>query len=307
MAITPLRIIERATYNPETNATPIDQIYTLYDHPSWADPLKALVPISSSSSDVLLGGALISSSGWTSSGWTGDSSIGWTHTPGNISVLSNVLAALINSNYQIQITVAGRTAGSFVVGFGGDISIALNSSAYYTILATTNGSLTVTPTTDFNGTIIIAIKKVVWEITAQQILSLLGVADVVQGSQIAGFVAAVGGSGLIADTEKTRLATIIEPQTIVLSAASDVSGKITGATKPVGWTLAADATNLIITHNLTGKQLAGIIVKETDGTIKRVCVPFEEAYTGMTENGLVITIEGINPTALALTLILMFA
>ena len=294
-------------FNPEIDLTPIDELVFAVDHSSWAEPKKALVPISSSSSDVLLGGALISASGWTSLGWTGDSSIGWTHTAGNVSVLSNVLATIINSNYQIQIKVTGRTAGSFVVGFGGDISIALNSSNYYTILATTNGSLTVTPTTDFNGTIIIAIKKVVWEITAQQILSILGVANVVQSSQITGFVSAVAGSGLITDTEKTRLSAIKQQSfKISLPASGSVAGRLVGATIPVGWSLAADATNLIITHTLTGANVAFVNIYTINGTIHRLCAPFQTAYSGIEGNGMTVTIKGLNPSPVALRIELIF-
>jgi len=142
--------------------------------------------------------------------------------------------------------------------------------------------------------------------TEADVLALLGVADVVQSSQLTGFQAAIAGSGLIAETEKTRLSGIIAPQVIVLSAASDVSGKISGATKPDGWTLAASDTDLIITHTVTGKQVSGIIIKEVDGSTKRICVPFEEAYTGITEISTTITIEGINPTSLALIVIIQF-
>ena len=124
---------------------------------------------------------------------------------------------------------------------------------------------------------------------------------------LSGLVVKVTGSSLIADTEKTRLAGLIEPQIIVLSAAADIPGKISGATVPSGWSLAADGDyNLVITHTLTGKQLSGIIMKETSGTVKRVCIPFEEAYSGITEEGLNITIEGLNTTSLVLTLILTF-
>jgi hypothetical protein len=142
--------------------------------------------------------------------------------------------------------------------------------------------------------------------TEVEILSLLGVADVVQSSDLTGYKTIEPGKSLVADTEITKLGLLIAPQVISLTASGSVAGKISGATKPSGWTLTASDTNLIISHTLPGKQLAGIIVKETNGSIKRVCVPFEDAYTGITENGTDITIEGINPVALALTVILTF-
>jgi len=105
------RIRDLELFNPELNPTPIDQLVLVVDHPSFAESMKILFPVSAAQSDVLLGNNLISSSGWTSVGWTGNESIGWTHTAGNTTVLSNTLAALIDSNYQIQLTVTNRTAG----------------------------------------------------------------------------------------------------------------------------------------------------------------------------------------------------
>jgi hypothetical protein len=304
--LTQKRLIEYGIFNPDTDPTPLNEIRLYADHPSWAEPKQLLYPFDSSNqNDVLLGGNLISSSGWTSAGWTGNESIGWTHTTGNTTVLSNVLAAVIDHNYQIQIIVTGRTAGSVVVGFGGDISIALNSSAYWTILATTNDNLEIIPTTDFDGTITISLKEVTWQITEEQILAILGLTGVTIASQAwvtTGFVAKVGGKSLILDTEITRLAKSPAIYSINLPAAANLAAKIAAATEgtdyPTGWVLTAtDTVNLTITHGLI-KEIDHVTVKKVVGAVKTILKPYSTAYSEVTATTTsILVIEGIDPTA----------
>lgn len=98
------------------------------------------------------------------------------------------------------------------------------------------------------------------------------------------------------------------PFLITLSASGSVSGKIAGAVFPPGWTLTdVDGTDLKITHTLIGREVANVIVKEVNGTAKRFCVPFSEAFAGITEDGFDITIEGINQTDLALQIFIFFS
>ncbi len=100
------------------------------------------------------------STGWTSAGWTGDFATGWTHTTGNVSVLSHNKVAVISTKYQVAYTVTGRTAGSFTLGFGGQSHAALTVTAGWGPTTSSTASLTITPTTDFNGTIVISIKSI---------------------------------------------------------------------------------------------------------------------------------------------------
>jgi hypothetical protein len=106
-----------------------------------------------------LGSELLTTSNWTSTGWTGDFTVGFTHTTGNTSVLSNTLAAVIGTYYKIQITMTGRTAGSITIGFGGQ-SRSVSNTRSFEPLATTTGNLTITPTSDFNGTIIVSVRTI---------------------------------------------------------------------------------------------------------------------------------------------------
>lgn len=107
-----------------------------------------------------LGTELLSGTGWTSTDWTGDFATGFTHTTGNTTALSNTLAAVVNTFYQITWTVTGRTAGTFTIAFGGYTSGNLSATGNVGPRAATTGNLVITPTTDFNGTIVMSIRAV---------------------------------------------------------------------------------------------------------------------------------------------------
>lgn len=114
------------------------------------------------------GSELLSVSNWTSTGWTGDWATGWTHSTGNTTVLSNTLTATATAYYQVTWTVSNRTAGSFAVSFGGVSSAVVTAqtvSSAMGVYAETTGNLTITPTTDFNGKIVISIKSISSTIT----------------------------------------------------------------------------------------------------------------------------------------------
>ena len=98
--------------------------------------------------------------GWTSTGWTGDWAGGWTHTIGNTTVLSQSKAAVSSTYYQVTYTITGRTAGTISIGFGGTTANPLSASGNYGRRATSTASLTITPTTDFDGTVVISIKSI---------------------------------------------------------------------------------------------------------------------------------------------------
>lgn len=107
-----------------------------------------------------LGSELLSASGWTSTGWTGSFGAGYTHTVGNTSVLSNPLTASSSLVYQIQYTITGRTAGTISIAFGGQTLTNISATGTQYIYATTSGTVAITPTSDFDGTIIPSIRAV---------------------------------------------------------------------------------------------------------------------------------------------------
>ena len=106
------------------------------------------------------------STGWTSTDWTGSFGTGWTHTTGNVSVLSQSTAAVSATKYQIAYTVTGRTAGTFTITFGGQSISSLSATGAWGPTTSSTANLTITPTTDFDGTIVISIKSLTAASTA---------------------------------------------------------------------------------------------------------------------------------------------
>lgn len=98
------------------------------------------------------------------------------------------------------------------------------------------------------------------------------------------------------------------PYVIELTAAASISGKIAGAVIPPNWSLADQAgTDLIITHDLADREVANVVVKEINGETARFCVPFSEGFTGISETGNDIIIEGLNLTDLVLKIFIFFS
>lgn len=110
--------------------------------------------------------------------WAGTSfTNGYTHTPGSTAPLVSTLSAVVGLSYLIQISVEGLTAGSIIVSFGGTSrTITTNIS---TLLlgrtTTTTAVLTVTPTTDFNGLVGVAISIVGNSSATTQFMNASGV------------------------------------------------------------------------------------------------------------------------------------
>jgi hypothetical protein len=107
-----------------------------------------------------LSAELLTANGWTSDGWTGDFATGWIHTTGNTTALTNTLAATVGYKYQITYTVTGRTAGSFTIAFGGQSIAGIIATGAFGPTALTTATLSITPTTDFDGKIVISIKRI---------------------------------------------------------------------------------------------------------------------------------------------------
>jgi hypothetical protein len=295
-------------YDPNVQTEAVNEIVTVIDHPDWTEPMQAPWFDQAANADIIIGGEQIPATGWTSADWTGNSVDGWDHTTGNTTTLLNSLAGVVDNLYLISLTVSGRTAGTFTVTFGGEVSIAIAATYSYSIKATTTGTLIVTPTTDFDGTIIISIKQVLWELTEAEILAILGVSDVVESSDLTGYVAVEAGKSLVSDTEILRLADIEQNvYTIDLPTAASVAGRISGATVPDGWVIVdSDVVNLLITHTLTNRKVAFVNVFEVDTPDERLSVPFMTAYTGILATGITVLVEGLNAIELPLRIELVF-
>jgi hypothetical protein len=106
-------------------------------------------------------GAELLTTGTGDASWTGTSfATGYTHVAGSTTTLTSTLAGVVNTFYQITYTVTGRTAGSFTIGFGGFISGNLTATGAVGPQASTTGTLVITPTSDFNGTIVLSIRVI---------------------------------------------------------------------------------------------------------------------------------------------------
>lgn len=105
-----------------------------------------------------LGVETLTTASWTtgSTDWTGDYTNGFTHISGanNTSSIVRPLTNTAGELYYISWTVTGRTAGSFNVYLGTEMSnIMTATSNFGPKVSTNNSSLTIIPTANFNGTI----------------------------------------------------------------------------------------------------------------------------------------------------------
>ena len=93
--------------------------------------------------------------------WTGTSfATGYTHTPGASASLTTTLNAIVGTYYQISVTITGRTTGTISVGFGGYNPSSFFGSESAGIRAISTAVLTVSPSTDFDGTVILSVKTI---------------------------------------------------------------------------------------------------------------------------------------------------
>jgi hypothetical protein len=107
-----------------------------------------------------LGGEMLSSSGWTTTGWSGSFAGGFTHNIGNTSTLSNSVSATANNYYKVTLTITGRTNGAVDIGFGGGSVKDITHSGQYELKTSSTAGFSITPTSSFDGTIVISLKLI---------------------------------------------------------------------------------------------------------------------------------------------------
>lgn len=105
---------------------------------------------------------------WTSVDWTGSQTNGWQHTPGNTTVLSESTPAVLNRNYNFNLDMTSRTNGSIAILFGGFNMSGITASQSLSFLTTGVDNLQITPTTDFDGTLTVDIKRAIAAIVEPQ-------------------------------------------------------------------------------------------------------------------------------------------
>lgn len=93
--------------------------------------------------------------------WTGTSfATGYTHTTGSIVAITSAVSVATASFYQVNYTITGRTAGTVTILVGGVSSGAVSVSGSLAQPITNATAVTVTPTTDFDGTIVLSVKRI---------------------------------------------------------------------------------------------------------------------------------------------------
>jgi hypothetical protein len=106
-------------------------------------------------------GAELLTTGTGDASWTGTSfATGYTHVAGSTTTLTSTVAGVVGTFYQITYTVTGRTTGTFNIDFGGQTLSSLTLSFAQGIRATTTGTLVITPTSSFDGTIVLSIRVI---------------------------------------------------------------------------------------------------------------------------------------------------
>lgn len=92
---------------------------------------------------------------WTlGSGWTGNNTDGFAHSSGTATLTCSVDTPPSGTTvYNLAITVTGRTTGSFTFAFAGISRPSLSATTYFSLYGMGTATLTVTPTTGFDGTL----------------------------------------------------------------------------------------------------------------------------------------------------------
>lgn len=107
------------------------------------------------------GSELLTASGWTTVGWTGDFANGFTHTAGNINDLTYPVPLVNGGRYQLLVIITERTAGSVICKLGGEtLDSTISTRAWGVVVRNINASLTISPSSDFNGKCVISVKMV---------------------------------------------------------------------------------------------------------------------------------------------------
>ena len=85
---------------------------------------------------------------------------GYTHTTGSVVPLTTALAAVNGTYYQITYTITGRTAGSITIAYGGTGTSGITATGNTGPQASSTAVLTITPTNDFDGAVVLSIKSI---------------------------------------------------------------------------------------------------------------------------------------------------
>ena len=105
---------------------------------------------------------ILTKNNWSGFGvnWTTSDTSLFTHVTGSVDTLKNTTPAIVNNFYQITYTVTNRTAGTFVILFGGYTSGNLSATGAVGPRANSIQNLSIVPTSNFDGSINILIQVI---------------------------------------------------------------------------------------------------------------------------------------------------
>jgi len=98
----------------------------------------------------------------TGTNWAGTSyALGYTHTPGSTVSLASTITSQIGFNFRLVATITDRTVGSVGISWGGTSNTGISTTTTLELLTTaTTAQLLITPTSDFDGKIVISLRCV---------------------------------------------------------------------------------------------------------------------------------------------------
>lgn len=146
--------------------------------------------------------------GQATSGGTGNGcTVNVTAIAGGTGELTHSDTPTIGANYHIAFTVSDYTGGYFTVTYGGLTTISQYASGTFGVKAVTTGGLSMTPSTNFSGTIAISIKPVTLYPSAITVKDSAGVPVVEMRSSVGGnknlYLGRFGGQYTTTGTENT--------------------------------------------------------------------------------------------------------
>jgi len=134
--------------------------------------------------------------------WTGSSyATGYTHIVGNTTTLQSPAVFANAGSYYLVITITGRTAGSVSLGIGIKTLSTVTASTTWGVRPTAAAILNISPTTDFDGTIVVSAKSVT---DSGSILTMKDSASTIineiRGSAISTFIGKGSGAKVLSTT-----------------------------------------------------------------------------------------------------------
>jgi hypothetical protein len=180
---------------------------------------------------------------------------GYVHTVGDVTPLTTSLAAVNGTYYQITYTITGRTAGSITIAYGGTSTSGITATGNTGPLASSTAVLTITPTTDFNGTVVLSIKTIGTSSASSTFANSSGVASIEVRAVSAGGNTFIGTSAGNRNTTGTfNVALGVEAlQNNTTSGFNVAIGRIALQNNTLG------SQNTAIGHNTLNSNTTGII------------------------------------------------